>query len=341
MIRRKTSCHSLALALILATFLVGGAVARPALAKEQFRVATQFGLSYLSLVLMEHDKLWESEAQKLGIDISVEYRRLGGGGALNDALLSDSVDLVAGGTAPMLFVWDRTQGNFDVKGYVALNAAPIWILTNKPAIRSLKDFGPDDKIAVPSIRVSLQALVLMAASEKELGPGQAEKLSNLTVEMQHPDALAALIAPNSQISGYVSNSPYQELAIRTSGVRKITDSFAAFDGPSTSSVVYGKASFATKHAKATEAFYKALDKASAAIASDPSAAIAKYIEVTGDRTDPAILRAIVARSDFTFDRTPQGTLKLAQFMRKLGLLKHDPKSWRDFFAAGVHDRQGS
>lgn len=321
--------------------LLAAAPAPPASATEELRVATQFGLAYLPLIVMEHDRLWETDAQKLGASISVEYRQLGGGSALNDALLSDSVDLVAGGIAPLLFTWDKTQGNFNVQGLAALNASPIYILTNKPSIKSLADFGPDDKIAVASIRVSMQALALMAASEKAFGPGQADRLTNQTVAMQHPDALAALIAPNSPIAAYVSSSPFQEQALTVPGIRKLADSFTAFDGPSTFSVVYAKAAFATKHPQAAHAFYQALGEAMASIAANPSGALDKYVKITGDRTDRAVLEAIMARPDFTFGTTPQRTLALAQFTHRVGLIKHEPKSWQDFFAEALHDQPGS
>ena len=137
------------------------------------RVATQFGLAYLPLIVMEHDHLWERQAEKLGVKITAEYTLLGGGGALNDALISGSVDFAAGGTAPMLVLWDRSTTSFKVKGIAALNASPIDILTNKPNVKSLADFTAEDRIAVPSIRTSLQALVLMAASEQKFGRGRS------------------------------------------------------------------------------------------------------------------------------------------------------------------------
>lgn len=333
--------HLLVLLGMIAGVVLSTASPRRAEAAEQLRVATQFGLAYLPLIVMQHDKLWESEAHKLGTDITVEYRQLGGGGSLNDALLSDSVDLVAGGTAPMLLVWDRTSGNFNVQAFAALNSSPTDILTNKPTIKSLADFGPADKIAVPSVRVSLQALVLMKATEKQFGAGEADRLTDMTIAMQHPDALAALISPNSPISAYVSSSPFQEVALRQPQIHKLTDSFEAFGGPSTFSVVYAKAEFSKKHPVAARAFYVALDEAMASIGKDPSGAIEKYVEVTGDRTDRALLSSIMSRPDFTFSAAPQHTFDLAQFMHRLGLLKHEPKSWRDFFADALHDRNGS
>jgi NitT/TauT family transport system substrate-binding protein len=328
------------LAGVAALLTAGGPTARAA-EPETLRVAMQFGIAYLPLIVMEHDHLWEAKAHALGTDITVDYRQLGGGAALNDALLSGSVDLVAGGTAPMLVAWDRTVGSFNVKGIAALNASPMDVLTNKPSIVTLMDFGPDDRIAVPSIRVSAQAIALMAAAEKAFGPGQASRLDSLTVAMQHPDALAALVAGGGTIAGYVSSSPFQEEALKYPAVHRITDSFAAFGGPGTLAVVYGKASFETREPKVAQAFHQALEQAVASIKADHSAAITKYIDVTHDHTNRALLEAILARPDFTFGTAPQGTVKMAQFMRKIGLLKHDPKSARDFFVETQNGQPGN
>ncbi|MGA7807545.1 ABC transporter substrate-binding protein [Bradyrhizobium sp.] len=305
------------------------------------RVATQFGLAYLPLIVMEHDHLWERQADKLGVKISAEYIRLGGGSVLNDALISDSVDMVAGGTAPMLVLWDRTTTSFKVKGVAALNSSPMDILTNKPNVKSLADFTADDRIAVPSIRTSFQALALMAAAERTFGPGQASHLDSLTVAMQHPDAVAALMSPNSPISGYVSSSPYQEILLEHPGIGKITDSFAAFGGPSTFSVVYAKDAFVQNNPKVMAAFYAALREAFASIAADRSGTIDKYLAVTHEKTDRGVLEAILARPDFTFSIEPSATLQLAQLMKRVGLLKQEPTSWKDFFVGALHAGQGS
>jgi NitT/TauT family transport system substrate-binding protein len=338
----KTACGAIIRYATMGAVLAASAFGGSANAETgTVRVATQFGLAYLPLVVMEHDHLWEKQAKTLGLDITAEYIRLGGGGALNDALISDSVDMVAGGPAPMLILWERTQTSFKVKGVTALNASPIDVLTNKPNIKSLADFTADDRIAVPSIRSSMQALALMAAAEKTFGPGQANRLDNLTVAMQHPDAVGALIAPNSQISAYVSSSPYQEIALKKPGISKIADSFEAFGRPCTFSVVYAKEAFVRSNPKVMEAFYAALKEALVSIAADHSASVDKYLAVTHEKTDRALLEEILARPDFTFGIEPAGTLQLAQLMKRAGLLKQNPNSWQDFFVEALHAGQGS
>ena len=340
--RRKISRNAATRYAVVGAVLAAATFGGPACAETgTVRVATQFGLAYLPLIVMEHDKLWEQQAEKLGVKIKAEYMRLGGGGALNDALISDSVDLVAGGTAPMLVLWDRSSTSFKVKGIAALNASPVDILTNKPNIKSLADFTAQDRIAVPAIRTSLQALVLMAAAEQKFGAGQAGRLDTMTVAMQHPDAVAALPQVGGPISGYVSSSPYQEILLKKPGISKVVDSFEAFGGPSTFSVVYAKDVFVRSNPKVMQAFYAALRLAMASIAADRSGSIDKYLAVTREKTDRALLDAILARSDFTFGIEPLRTLPLAQLMKRVGLLKQEPASWKDFFAEALHAGQGS
>ncbi len=76
----------------------GGAAAARANRRQRGSRATQIGLGYLPLHIMRHDRLWEMHASKLGRSITVSYTTLGGGAALNDALISGSVHVVAGGS---------------------------------------------------------------------------------------------------------------------------------------------------------------------------------------------------------------------------------------------------
>jgi NitT/TauT family transport system substrate-binding protein len=64
---------------------------------------------------------------------------------------------------PMLTLWDRTQGNLGLKGIGALVTMPYYLLVNRPEVASLDDLGPDDKIAVPSVGVSIQSRTLQMA----------------------------------------------------------------------------------------------------------------------------------------------------------------------------------
>jgi NitT/TauT family transport system substrate-binding protein len=304
----------------------------------EVRVASQIGLAYLPLYVMQHDKLWEQQAEKLGQPIAVSYIPLGGGAALNDALISGSVHVVAGGVAPMLTVWDRTMKNFRIKGLSAINSAPMHLLTNNPKVQSVRDFTDTDRIAVPSIKVSLQAIALGMIAEKELG--HADALDTLEVAMAHPEAYAALTS-GAQITAYMANSPFQERALKQPGIRKIGSLFDVAGGPVTLSVAYAASSFVDSNPLLAKAYMSALDQAVASIEANRELAIDKYLEVTGDHTERALLIEIMNDPQTTFGSHPLRTMTIAKFMHRIGLLKTEPQKWSDYFFDTVSAGTGS
>ncbi|QTL05679.1 ABC transporter substrate-binding protein [Aquabacter sp. L1I39] len=305
------------------------------------RVATQIGLPYLPLIVMQSDKLWEEEAKKRGVDVTVEYARLGGGGPLNDALLSDSVQIASAGLAPMLTLWDKTSKNYGVKGLSAINASPMYLLTNNPNIKSIKDFGPNDRIALPSIKVSIQAIVLAMGVEQAFGPGKSGELDNIQVAMAHPEAYAALTSKAGGITGYMASSPFQERALKVPGITKVADSFQIQGGPATLSVIYAKSDFVKNNPKLVEAFMAAQRRAVDLIKTDLKGSIDKYYAVTGDKTDRAIVEQILSSPEYDFDIYPKESMKIADFMYRTGALKQKPTSWKDYFFETVHSEKGN
>ena len=138
--------------------------------KTDISITRQPGILYLPSHVMEKQHLIEKEAAKLGIpNLKVTWANLNSGGAQTDALLSGSVDIVNTGVGNLLLLWDRTKGG--VKGIVANSALPLTLITRNPNIRTLKDYGANDRIAVPTLKVSTQAILLQMASEKKFGAG--------------------------------------------------------------------------------------------------------------------------------------------------------------------------
>src|ERR1700709_2024589 len=129
--------------------------------------------------------------------------------AMNEALLSNSTDIVSGGVPGLITLWDKTQGtSFEVKGICALSSQPFLLNTSDPAIKSIKDFSERDRIAVPSIKVSVQAVVLQMAAAAAFGEENYAKLDSLTVSMSPPDSTIALLTGSGNISTGFSVPPF-------------------------------------------------------------------------------------------------------------------------------------
>lgn len=309
---------------------------------ETAKVVLQFGISYLPLSVMQAENLWEKRAQELGLDLKVEWQNLGNGSALNDAILTGSADMAAGGLAPMMKLWDRTRGNIKVRGIAALNSSSLFLVTNQPGIKKLKDFKPDDKIALSVPKVSYQAVILQMAAEQEFGSGQFEKLDAQTVSMKHSDAVAALLSPRSTIAGYFGGPPYQEEVLKKPGVHKVLESFDVFGGPVTFSVVWSAASFVEKKPIAYKAFLQALGDAMKRIETDKIGVIDDYIKVTrADEAERGSLLEIVNNPKNVYTVTPQATEKFSEFLARTGFLDQRPASWKDYFFPGIYSSGGS
>lgn len=143
-----------------AATLASGLAGPAAADSRTIRISEQFGIAYLPLHLIRDQGLIQKHGREQGLDISVEWARLSGRAAINEALLSGSIDIATGVVTPLLTIWDRTRGSIDVKGVAALVPIPYYLNTINPNVRTIADFGPDDRIALPSIDVSIQSRLL-------------------------------------------------------------------------------------------------------------------------------------------------------------------------------------
>ena len=173
-------------ALIAGLGLALGSVA--AYAEGRIRIAEQFGIVYLLLNVAQEQKLIEKHAKAAGVDAKVEWVKLSGGSAVNDALLSGNIEIAGAGVGPLLTLWDRTLGKQNVRGVASLGNFPYYLVTNNPNVKSIADFSDKDRIALPAVGVSVQSRVLQLASAKLWGDKEFNRLDRISVALPHPDA---------------------------------------------------------------------------------------------------------------------------------------------------------
>jgi len=320
---------------------VAVAMAGPALAEGKIRIAEQYGLGYLPLHVLRNNQLIEKHGKALGVDISVEWVKLSGGAAMNDALLSDSVDLVSGGVGPLLTVWDRTRGNVNVRAIAALNNMPLFLTTNNPNVKTLKDLTDKDKIAVPAVKVSIQSRTLQIAAEKEFGDGKSDALDRLTVSLPHPDATVALLSGAAEITGHISGPPFQYQQLQNPRIHKVFSSYDVLGGPHTFNLIWTKEAFRTSNPKTYTAFLNALKEADAFINADHGAAADVYLAQNKGDLSKAFLVQILDDPDIQFTTAPSRIGVYADFMHKVGAIKSKPESWKDLFFPDLHTETGS
>ena len=306
------------------------------------RIAQQFGIGYLPFHVMKHEKLLEQEAARLGLpDLKVTWTNLGGGAAMNEALLSDSIDFVSAGTAPFVMLWARTRGNVGVRGVAALGSMPVYLVSNRPGVKSIKDLSDKDRIALPAPKVGYQAILLQMAAAQTFGEANFAKLDGLTVAMTHPDAFAALTSGKSEITGHFGGPPYQELELAKPGTYRMLNSFDILGGPATFNVVYAKTSFHDRNPKIYEAFLAALHRAMELIRSDPDEAVSIYLAEDKMSLDSAFLHSLITAKTAVYTTTPAGMMKFYSFMTRTGQIKAKADSWKDLFFPEIHAESGN
>lgn len=309
----------------------------------EIRLAKQFSMGYLQLNVMERDKLIEKHAKIFGIpDVKVSWLTFNGPAAVNEALLSDTIDIGSGGVPALLLLWSKTKGTpQEVRGITALSSQPFLLNARDPNIKSIKDFKDTDKIAVPAIKVSVQAITLQMAAAKAFGAKDFTKLDTMTVSLSPPDATIALIGGKTEITAAFSVPPFQYQQLESPGIHTVLNSYEVMDGPHSFTVAWTTAKFRDKNPVLYKALVAALNEATDIVNKDKAAAGKLWIDDSRSKLAPDMVAKIVAGPQVKWTTTPEATMKYADFMTTVGSIKVKPASWKDFFFPEIYDLKGS
>jgi NitT/TauT family transport system substrate-binding protein len=327
---------------IMAVVLAFGISATTAHAETRtVRIAKQFGIGYLPLTIMEEKGLIEAEGKKLGLDLKTEWLQFTGGPPMNEALVSGNLDFASGGVGPLVTAWARTKNNIKIKGIAAINSMPLWLNTIKPEIKSIKDFTEKDRIALPAVKVSIQAVVLQMAAEKVFGKGQEHKLDPWTVSLSHPDGLAQMMSGKSEITAHLTSAPFMYQELQDKRVHKVLDSYEVLGGPHTFNSVWATAKLYEGEPKVAKAFVAALEDAMKYINSDPDGAAALWVKNNNSKLPVEEAARIIKLPENEWTMTPKKTMAFAEYMSRVGMIPEKPASWKDFYIDAVHNLPGS
>ncbi len=321
-----------------------GLLAGPALAHAEgkIRVAQQFGIAYLILDVVRDQGLIEKHGKAAGLDIEVDWASISGATAMNEALLAGNLDVVSAGVPPMLTLWDRTRGRQNVKGIAALGSLPNYLITNNPAVKTLEDLSSKDRIAVPAAGVGFQSRTLQIEAVKRFGKDDFDHFDKFSVSLPHPDATAALISGGLEVNTHFSSAPFYYQAIEANkNIRKLISSYDILGGPATFNVLYTTQKFHDANPKTYQAFYDALGEAAQWIRQNKAEAAEVFIRQQKSRLSPEFVRQILEDPENDFTISPHRTEVYATELHKIGVLKNQAASWKDYFFEQAHANEGS
>ncbi len=308
----------------------------------QIRIAQQYGLAYLPLMIMRQLALIEKHATAAGLgNVQVHWTLYPSGQAMNEAIQLGFLDIASGGVVPLIRLWDQSRGGASVKGMAALVSMPLYLNTRRLAVRTVADFTDSDRIAVPAVKTSIQAVILQMAVAQSFGAENYNRLDRLTVSMPHPQARDALIAGSDGITAHFSSPPYQNEELADRKIHRVLSSYDVLGGVATFAVMWTRSDFHELNPRTYQAVYDALKEALDILNKDKAHAAEIFLQQADSPYTVDFITKIIGHPDVEYTNVPRNVLKYAQFLRQTGAIQLAPAKWTELFFPEVYDEEGS
>jgi NitT/TauT family transport system substrate-binding protein len=307
------------------------------------RLLRPVDLSALPLLVMEHDRLIERTAEAMGLGRLTVVWTAPGKAAPIEALAAGQADFAAVELVPFLVAAtaEPAGGTTTIRGIGALLQRPYVLVTRNRAVRTIRDFGPADRIAVPALRFSGPAVMLDMAAAREWGVEEHEKLARLAVAMPDDSAAAALLAGTGGITAHFSRMPHVDRELADPAISRVIDSFD-IAGTHSAAVLATTMRLRDANPELCKAVLSALQQAGEFIGRSPGAAAEIFAGMAPDEDiPPEDLADMIGDPDLVHEAAPAGVMRIAAFMHRTGRLKRAPTGWRELFLPEARDLAGS
>lgn len=311
--------------------------------KLTITLAFQNGWAYTPLRVMDEQNLIEKHAKKLGIEVNSVYKNLGSPGVIRDAMLSGDVQFGAVGVPTLIIMADKTKGDWKAVGNIV--SVPMFLNTTGKA-KTICDI--EGKIALPTIKSSVQATTLQMASQQQCKGKDKDKdkgdpffLDPKTVSMTHPDGYAALL--NGQIEAHFTSPPFNQLEIKNGkdkNVRTIANSYDILGGRTSFILLIGSDKWREAHSKAYQAVSEAFEEAILWTKNNPMEAAKLYVEKEKSKESVEEVHNQMIDPDTLFDTTPNNIGKYSKFLLEIGTVKNN-MDWKYLSMPNLQNRKGS
>lgn len=318
--------------------------ARPTLAQQtELRIVRPIDVLALPLVVMQHEHLIERTADSMGLGtVHVTWTTPADKTSPLQALAAGKTDLAMAGLVPLLIAEDVADGQkAPVSALAAIAARPFILVTRNPAIHTIIDFTKKDRIAVPAVPMSQQALLLEMAAAQEWGSAHYRWLDPLMLARPDKAADDALYSGKGEIDAHFSQSPWADDELASDKIHRVMDSYD-IAGPQTVAVLAAATRLHDDKPELLKAVLAALQAADDFIGKHRGES-AEYLAgmSKGEEISVEDLTDMIGAPDLAYNAAPKGVVRLAEFMHRTGRLKRDPKAWQDLFLPEARDLKGS
>ena len=321
-------------------------MAAPAIVRAQTPLAVtivqQRGLMYLPVDMMVTGGVLQQEATKLGLGkVEASARALSGPAAITDALLSGSAQYGAAALPSLLTLWDKTHGTpNEIRAVGTMSNGAMVLYTINPNVKTIADFTEKDRIAVPSVRISFNAMMLEMAAEKLWN--DPHRLDHLTVGLGHADAVAALSAGygSATVTAHIAVQPFTDRGLKLPGAHVVADSREVFGGPLTQVSLLATKQTRDKNPTLFKAVGNALETSIKMCNADKDAAAVLWKKAQNASEGIDELRALLDDPGFEFTSQPHRIAYFAAFLKRIGSMKAEVSSWKELFWETAYNQQG-
>jgi len=323
-----------------------GLLAAPSIVRAQAPLTVKFvqqrGLLYLPIDEMVTGGILQQEATKLGLGkVEATATTLSGPAPVTDALLSGSADYGTAALPSLLNLWDKTHGTAnEVKAVGTVSNGAMVLYTINPNVKTIADFTEQDRIAVPSVRISFNAMMLEMAAEKIWN--DPHKLDHLTVGLGHPDAVVALSAGygKASITAHIAVQPFTDRGLKLPGAHVVADSREVFGGPLTQITLLATKQTKEKNPKLFQAVANALNESIKVANADKRAAAILWKKAQNASESVDDLVALLSDPGFEFTTQPHRIAYFAAFLHRIGSMKSKVEDWKELFWETAYNQKG-
>ena len=241
----------------------------------------------------------------------------------------------------MLTLWEKTRGSAnEVKAVGTVSNGAMTLYTINPNVKTLGRFRRADRIAVPTVRLSFNAMMLQMAAEQLWD--DPHRLDHLTVALGHPDAVTALSAGygKATITAHIGVQPFTDRGLKLPGAHVITDSRKVFGGPLTQITL-----LATKQTRRKTPPCSRRSPMRSRMPSGlpmPTSAKPPPLWKEAQKAPESIDDLVAQLNDpgFEFTSRPQRIAHFTAFLNRVGTLKAKVGDGKELFWETAHHQQG-
>ncbi len=302
----------------------------------------QRGLLYLPIDMMVSGGVLQQVATKHGLGpVDASVVTVGGPGAVIDAIISGAADYGTVALPSLITLWEKTHASANpIKAVGAVSNGAMTLYTINPNVKSIADFSETDRIAVPTVGISFNAMMLQMMADKLWN--DPHRLDHLTVGLGHPDAVVALSAGYGKaiITAHIAVQPFTERGLKLPGAHVLADSREVFGGPLTQITLIASRSTKEKNPELFKTVAEALEQSiKTANADKPAAAVLwKKAQKASESVDELV--ALLDDPGFEFTSQPHRIAFFAAFLNRIGTMKQKLGDWKDLFWETAYDQPG-